>query len=97
VLTALKLRGVRGSIVWGYHTAAALGIWRVSRTRYGQDKKLDTGWRLSADVVRADAFQCARRPLYFTAPHEKGQWCWPVEAITITGRRLSARLRAPEQ
>ena len=97
MLTGIKLRGVRGSIVWGYHTAAALGVWRVSRHRYGPHEKLDTGWHLSARVDRADAFQCARRPLFFTAPHDKGVWCWPVERLTITGHMLSARLRAPEQ
>jgi hypothetical protein len=58
---------------------------------------VDTGWQLTATIVRADAFQCARRPLYFTAAHDKGSWCWPVETLHIHGGRLTARLLNPEQ
>jgi hypothetical protein len=96
MLDKFKLRGARASIVWGYHTAAALGAWRVSREKI-PGTKLDTGWQLRATIERADAFQMARRPLYFTAPHDKGLWCWPVDKVAMHGTTLTARLRAPEQ
>jgi hypothetical protein len=96
MLFAFRLRGTRGSIVWGYHTAVALGEWKVKREQL-PGTQFDTGWRLRASVTKADVFLSQRRPLYFTAPHHKGQWCWPVEALMISGTQLMARLRAPEQ
>ena len=78
--------------MWGYRTAATVSTWVVVR----QPGK-GGAWTLQATLARADAFQCRQRPLYFTAPHHKGIWCWPIASLTIANKSLTAALRAPEQ
>jgi hypothetical protein len=90
VFRTITLRGVRGSILWGYRTAAALPSWTVQKTVTGT-------WVLFARVERADAFICRQRPLYFSAPRRKGMWCWPVTSVQLRDQTLRANLAPPEQ
>jgi hypothetical protein len=85
---SVTLRGASASIVWGYHTAAHLRGWMVT--------KADGRWALTAGVDRADPFQLQQRPLLFTAPRQGGRWCWPVQTVTLGAERLSATLGPPE-
>jgi hypothetical protein len=89
----LTVRGVRGSIVWGHRTAATLAAWRIHKEVRDDLPPL---WTLSARVAQADAFQCRQRPLLFTAPRDKGLWCWGIEELTLAGDALRARLGPPE-
>lgn len=90
----LTLRGDRASLLWGYHTAAALGKWKIARNEAGQ-------WMLSARMARVDAFQLRQRPLLFTAPRDgahDGWWAWGVEGeVQVGTHRLVAYLGPPEQ
>ena len=87
----ITVRGVRGQIVLGARTAAALPTWRVQKTLTG-------GWILAGDLERADPFLCRQRPLYFAAPRgNQGHWYFPVTAVSIDGKILRADLRPPEQ
>lgn len=85
----LAIRGVVGSIKWGYYTAAAINGYKVTRK--------DKSWYLRGNVVDADAFKMSQRPLLFVAPTDKGDWVWPIEAFDIQNGKLTARLRAPKE
>ena len=86
----VTLRGGTASLVWGYHTAADLRAWRIV-----QHAK---GWHMTATFASLNAYRARKAPLYFTAPHSKGQWCFPVIGeVVITGGSLSALLGPPEQ
>jgi hypothetical protein len=90
----IRLVGRAGSLLWGYHTAAALTTWRIAKNEAGQ-------WILTATFARVDAFQCRQRPLLFTAPREgahDGWWAWGVDGTIEMGKRhLRVRLGPPEQ
>ena len=68
-----SIRGVVGLIRWAYYTAAAVNGYTVTQTTQG--------WRLQATVVNADAFKMAQRPLLFVAPHQRGEWRWPILSL----------------
>jgi len=84
------IRGVVGQVKWAYYVAAAINGYTVTRSKDGV-------WKLSATVVNADAFKMAQRPLLFVAPHEKGQWVWPIHEMQLTDGALTARLGPPEK
>jgi hypothetical protein len=88
---SITLRGESASLLWGYHTAAALTSWRISRPENA------TKWTLTATVANSDAFKARQRPLLFTAPHEKGRWCWEVQELHLGERQLTATLGQPLQ
>jgi hypothetical protein len=90
----LTIRGQTGAVIWSYHTAAALAEWAITKQEPPREPPF---WQLAARVIRADAFVCRQRPLRFTAVHPKGQWCWTIESIVVTGDRLYAVLGLPEQ
>lgn len=84
---ALVLKGVVGQIKWSYYTAAAINNYTVSQS--------DGQWTLRATVVNHDAFKLKQKPLIFVAPHEKGDWRWPIEGYELQGGVLTAHLGAP--
>ena len=85
----LTLHGGRASLLWGYRTAAELSTWRI---------KKDKGkWTLTGTLVRVDAFQARQTPLLFTAPRDKGMWCFPIESLDMGTNQLRAILGQPEQ
>lgn len=95
------LTGVKGSIRWGYYTAAAIEGYTVTCSKAGQ-------WSLTATVVLSDAFKMAQRPLTFTATYAKkgldgkcvvkSEWRWPIVDLTYDREthQLTARLGPPE-
>ncbi len=85
----LTLHGGTGAVLYHYHTAAVLTAWRIAK-RQGQ-------WHLSATVIRADAFQCRQKGLHFTAPRDKGLWCWEIQSLELVANQLRARLGHPLQ
>jgi len=90
----VRIRGVRGALLWHHHTAASLTAWTI---RKGGDGR----WRLAASL-RGDAnrFQLRQTPLLFTAPREgarDGWWAWGVESVQVGDRHLTATLGPPEQ
>jgi hypothetical protein len=86
----LTIHGEVASLLWGYRTAATLSAWKITKDK-------EHAWTLTATVQKLDAFQARQRPLLFTAPHEKGRWCWMVEQIQITDRQVTATLGQPVQ
>lgn len=91
----LNLRGTRGSVLWGYRTAASVRGWMIQRR---ENKPI---WILTAALERVDAFQLRQSPLLFTAPRGNaegnGFWCFPMEDVQIKNNRLHAKLGPPEQ
>jgi hypothetical protein len=87
----ITLHGEQASLVWAYHTAATLRSWKVHRGQNSPD------WKLTATVTSADLFQTRQRPLLFTAPREKGRFCWEVRELHISDRQLTATLGQPVQ
>lgn len=85
------IRGVVGAIRWGYYSAARLEGYTVRRSATGQ-------WSLQATMVLADAYKLAQRPLLFVAPHEHGEWRWPIETIERGPmNQITAQLGAPDE
>lgn len=92
---SVVLRGGTASLLWGYRTAATLTNWRIQKKATKVQK--DSAWTLTATVQQCDAFQARQRPLLFTAPRDKGRWCWEVREISIGERSLTATLGPPLQ
>lgn len=84
-----SIRGVVGQIKWAYYNAAAVNGYTVARSPEGQ-------WSLRATIVMSDAFKLSQRPLVFVAPHEKGEWRWPIESFDVgPNQTLVATLGPP--
>lgn len=81
------IRGVVGQIKWSYYIAAAINGYTVSRSE-GQ-------WQLTATVVHVDAFKIKQKPLLFVAPHNQGDWRWPIVGFELHQGTLTAQLDAP--
>jgi len=92
---SVTLRGLKGSILWGYNTAASVKSWTIQHHR--PDGKHDGRWTLKANLERVEKFQIRQSPLLFTAPRDKGQWCWPLKDIQVGATTLVATLGPPEQ
>jgi len=91
----LTLRGVSGSLNWGYRSAATLTGWSVRRVR--EDDRAPWRWELEAGYTGpVDSFSLRQRPLLFTAPRRGGFWCWPVQTLHVGETRLIATLGPPE-
>lgn len=80
----ITIRGVTGSLRWGYHVAGTLSAWRIER--------VETRWTLTATIDASDAFRLTQRPLVFEAPHAQGVWRWPIRTLQIEGVSLTATL-----
>jgi len=75
-MSGRPIRGVVGRIDWGYFAAAAIN-------GYSARQLADGAWALHATVVTFDAFKIRQRPLVFIAPHQDGEWRWPVRTIDL--------------
>lgn len=82
------ITGVVGRIKWGYYIAADVNGYTVTRSQ-------DQVWNVRGVVVNADAYKMAQRPLMFVAPHNQGDWRWPIQDIQIVAGTLTARLGSP--
>lgn len=89
----LTLHGAQASLLWGYRPVAVLTSWRIV--------KAPEAWTLSATLDRADVWQCGQAAKYqellFTAPRDKGRWCWQLLDVTVGTRELRATLGPPLQ
>ena len=85
----LRISGQDAAIRWGYHAAAVVRSWTVTREDGGS-------YVLAAAIVSSDAYRLSQRPLVFVAPHAKGAWRWPIEALQMTGASLTATLGPKE-
>lgn len=85
-----SVRGVVGQVKWSYYIAAAINGYTV--TREGSQ------WSLSATVVLSDAFKLSQKPLMFVAPHQHGEWRWPITDLQLNKEsgQLTAQLGPPE-
>ena len=93
VFQELSLFGGRATLVWGYRPIAVLTAWHIT--------KAPGAWKLSASLERADAWQCQQAAKYqellFTAPRDKGRWCWPLTDVHVGTHELRATLGPPLQ
>ena len=75
----IVLKGAAGELRWGYHVAASLSTWEVSRQT------------LTAKVVSHDPFRVSQQPVTFVVPRPKGRdWSWKITSLQITGTTLTA-------
>jgi hypothetical protein len=85
------MTGVVGQIKWAYYVAAAINGYTVTRNGRGADAT----WALTGTVVMADSFKMSQRPLRFVAPHDKGEWVWPITTLDVQNGQLTAQLGPP--
>jgi hypothetical protein len=89
----LELHGSRATVLWGYRDVAGLRMWRIV--------KGPQAWTLTATLERANTFECRQgaryRELLFTAPRDKGRWCFPLVDVSIGTTELRATLGPPLQ
>lgn len=83
--SGLQIRGVIGQVKWSYYVAAGIHGYTVQRDQAG-------AWSLRGSVVVSDAFKLSQRPLFFVAPHAKGEWRWPLQSSELVAGVLTARL-----
>lgn len=85
------IRGLEGSVKWGYHVAAALGPWTLTAE--------GAGGTVTAKVVTHDACAVSQQPLTFVVPRPKGhKWTWPIQALQISGDQITLSVSmAPEE
>lgn len=80
----VTVTGVQGSLRWGYHVAASIRDWTLTRTA--------RGGTLSGSVEHVDRFRTDQRPLFFVALVKGGAWQWPVTRLEIDTRTVRAEL-----
>jgi hypothetical protein len=98
VFRSITITGTTGSIVWGYQDAARLSAWSIRR--HAPDATHDGRWLLTAHCAWIDAYRLRQRRLLFTAPRDKGRWCWLLKTDTLERRGPSTivvQLGPPEQ
>ncbi len=90
----MTVRGLTGSLHWGYLQAAGLGAYTITKDEHGV-------WRLTAtvetqnDVYVQSALAAGR--LLMVAPHDHGAWRWPILTLQIADASLTATLGPPER
>jgi hypothetical protein len=84
----VTVTGVQGSLRWGYHVAASIRDWTITRTA-----RTST---LTGGVASVDRFRTTQRPLYFVALIQGGAWQWPVVRLEINDRTVRAELGPQE-
>ncbi len=89
----VTLHGARAELVWGYRPVAVLTSWRIV--------KAPGAWKLAATFAAADAWQCRQAAKYaellFTAPRDRGRWCWALKDVAVGTTELRATLGPPLQ
>lgn len=86
----LTVQGTGGAVLSGARPAAQLRTWTIAK---GESNV----WHLRGSVTQVNKFHCGQRGLLFTAPRDKGMWCWQVLSLTVVGNELRAVLGPPEQ
>ena len=92
----LTFNGRQAALVWGYRPIAVLTAWRITKV-----PRVPGAWTLSATLAQADAWQCRQAAKYqellFTAPRDKGRWCWQLTDVNVGTTELRATLGPPLQ
>lgn len=86
-MASRPIKGVVGRLDWGYFAAAAINGYTLARDPDGV-------WSLRGTVVTFDAFKIRQRPLVFVAPHQDGEWRWPVQTVELGEGHGPRELRA---
>jgi len=75
------------SLVFGYHTAAVLASWSVSKSEAGV-------WSLDAIARELDPVKCrpGDRDFYLVIPRKGGYLLFPVRAMVHDGTAIAATL-----
>lgn len=88
----LELHGAQATLLWGYRDVAGLRMWRITK---------GPTWTLTATLAHANTFECAQgaryKELLFTAPRDKGRWCFPLVDVSLGSTELRATLGPPLQ
>jgi hypothetical protein len=91
----VTITGGQASLRWGYHVAAEIRDWTVTRTR--------RGGTLRGAVETFNRCHTARRgdgmpqnELFFVTLIQGGAWQWPVRRLEIDDRSVRAEL-GPQQ
>jgi hypothetical protein len=80
-----EFKGRDALLLWGYHQAAVLGAWALTRTAGGVS--------FTATVLSSDAFKAQQQPLTVRVRRQNGVvWTWPVESLHMAGETLTATL-----
>lgn len=85
----LVIRGAEASIRWGYHAAATLSPWTITREDGGP-------YRLSGTLTTTNPYRLSQRPLVVVVPHQAGAWRWPITELQMTGASIAATLGPKE-
>jgi hypothetical protein len=93
VFDRVTLHGTTAALLWGYRAVVTIRAWSITKT--------PKGWTLSAQITASSRWECARavqaKELLFTAPRDKGRWCWQVLSVDVGTNQLEAVLGQPEQ
>lgn len=82
----LTINGQAATLRWGYHLAATIGPWSVTRAEEG-------AWIFVGTILTHDAVRVSQHPLDVVTPNG---WRWPVTSLQITGASLTATLSPKE-
>ena len=87
----MTIRGAVATVRWGYHRAAELRQWVITRDTTARDV-----WHLSARVAHADPFLGTRSDLLFVVALKGGRaWQFPVVELALAGGLARGRLGPP--
>jgi hypothetical protein len=78
------VRGPGGTLWRGYHAAASLGRWTLTRT--------DAGWDLDAVVQTRHPIWAASGPFEVELTAPSIRWRWPIASLDCTGETAHAAL-----
>jgi len=87
----ITIRGVTGTLYWGYFLAGTVGSWTVVR-----GGPTDPG-TLTATVITVDTFRASQHPITFVVQHKHGVWRWALDTLQIADGMLTARLSPPKE
>jgi hypothetical protein len=86
----MTITGINGSLRWGYHEAASLSGWVIT-------KSVEGAWSFTSTASTVNAVRVSQRPLSLVVRHAHGVWTWPVETLQMQGASLSGTLGPKEK
>lgn len=87
----VRIRGVNGSIRWGYQTAATLSAWSIAPIKVAKT------FTLTAQAANTDPFKLSQRPLTFSAPVQGQEWRLPILTLEQKDATITATLGPPKE
>jgi hypothetical protein len=86
-----EVSGVAAEVRWGYHLAATLGDWRITRA---EGSGVLT---LSARILSHQTAWLSQQPLVFEARHTKGVWRWSLMSLQHADGWLTATVHPQKE